>query len=97
MRLQIKTKEITNFLCLINNSVTVGLSFLLLSISALILSNAINIFRFLLRFYSSIFLWISSQLFDHSIKAFESLKYFKPVLFLLLISNWYSASYGSLS
>ena len=56
MRLQIKRKEITNFLCLINNSVTVGLSFLLLSISALILSNAINIFRFLLRFYSSIFL-----------------------------------------
>ena len=31
-----------------NNSVTTGLSFLLLSISAIILSNAINIFHFYL-------------------------------------------------
>ena len=39
----IKTREIFNFLPLINNSVTIGLSFLLTSISAVISLNAINI------------------------------------------------------
>ena len=32
-------------------------------------------------------------LFEHSIKDFESFKYFKPVLFRLLICNWYFSSY----
>ena len=32
----------------------------------------------------------------YSIKAFESLKYFKPVLSRLLIKNSYSGSYGPL-
>ena len=39
----IKTREIFNFLPLINNSVTIGLRFLLTSISAVISLNAINI------------------------------------------------------
>ena len=30
-------------------------------------------------------------------KAFESLKYLNPVLSLLLIKNWYLASFGSLA
>ena len=33
---------------------------------------------------------------EYSIKALESLKCFKPVLILMLIKNWYFASYGSL-
>ena len=37
-----------SFLPLINNSVTIGLRFLLLSISAIILPNTINIFFFYL-------------------------------------------------
>ena len=34
--------------------------------------------------------------FEYWIKALESFKCFKPVLFLMLIRNWYFASYGSL-
>ena len=34
--------------------------------------------------------------FEYSIKALESFKCFKPVLFLMLIKNWYFTSYGSL-
>ena len=34
--------------------------------------------------------------FEHSIKALESLQCFKPAPLLLLIKNWYLASYGSL-
>ena len=52
----IKTREMLNFFPLINNLVTTGLSVLLLSISAIILSNTVNILRFLFRLYSSIFL-----------------------------------------
>ena len=39
-----KQKKIFRFLPLINSSVTIGLSFFIISISAIILSNAINIF-----------------------------------------------------
>ena len=52
-------------------------------------------FYLLFGLYSSIFLWIWSISFEYSIRAFKLFKYFKPVLFLLLISNWYFASYGS--
>ena len=52
----IKTIEIFNFLPLINNSVTTGLSFLLLIISAIISSKTINTLHLFPRFYSSIFL-----------------------------------------
>ena len=52
----IKTRMIFDFLPLINNSVTIGLSFLLLSISDIISSKTINIFRFSFGFYSSIFI-----------------------------------------
>ena len=43
-----KTREMFSFLPLINNSVTIGLSFLLLSVLAIISSKTINIFRFYL-------------------------------------------------
>ena len=82
-----KTREIFNFIPLLNNSVTVGLSFLLLSISAVISSNAINIFHVLFGLYSSIFFIKIIHIIEYSIKAFKSLKYFNPVLSLLLISN----------
>ena len=78
-----------------NNSITAGLSFLLLSISATISSNAINIFCCLFGFYASILLQISSISFEHSIKALESFKYFMSLLFLLLISNFNFHSYRS--
>ena len=45
-----------NFISLTNSSVTIGLSFLKLSISAIISSTTINIYRFLFGPYSSIFL-----------------------------------------
>ena len=35
--------------------------------------------------------------FDYSIKALESFKCLNPVLFPLLIKNWYFTSYGSLT
>ena len=92
----IKTREIFNFLPLINTSVAIGLKFLLRSLSAIMPSNTINSFCFLFGLYSSIFLQMSPMSFEYSIKAFESLKYFKPVLSLLLISDWYFALYGSL-
>ena len=47
-----KTREILRFLGLQNNSVTMGLNFLLASISAVISSNAINTFLFFLLDYS---------------------------------------------
>ena len=52
----IKTREMFSFLCLVNNSVTIGLILLLLSISAVISSAAINILCFLFGLYSSTFL-----------------------------------------
>ena len=52
----INTIEIFKFLAVINSYVTTGLSFLLLIISAIISSKAINLSRFLPRLYSSIFL-----------------------------------------
>ena len=67
-----------SFLPLINNSVTTGLGFLLLSISATITSKTINISRFLFELYFSMFLQISSILFEYSIKLLESLKFFFP-------------------
>ena len=42
----IKTLEILSFLLLINNSVTIGFSFLLLIISAIISSKTINTLRY---------------------------------------------------
>ena len=54
---------------------------MLLSISAIISSKIINVLRFLFGFHFSIFPWISFILFKYSIKTFESLKCFKPVLF----------------
>ena len=67
-----------------------------LSKLAIILSKTINISRFLLGLYSSIFLLISSISFD-IIKALESFRCFNLVLSLLLIKNLYFASDGSLA
>ena len=44
-----------NFLSLINNSVTIGLSFSLLIVSTIVSSKAVNILRFLFRLDFSIF------------------------------------------
>ena len=77
-----------SFVPLINNSVTIGLSFLLLSITAIISSKKKKKnLRFLLGMYSSVFLYISSISFEYSIKALESLKCFKPGFSSLLIKN----------
>ena len=84
-----------SFLSLIKNSLTIGLRFSLMIISSIISSKTINILLFLFGLYSPIFLWISSVSFEYSIKAFESFKYFNPVLSLLLISNWHFALYRS--
>ena len=78
-----------NFLPLINSSVTVELSFLLLRISAIMSSNTINIFCFLSGLYSSTFFSYIVWLFN---KAFGSLKCLEPVLSHVLINNWYFAS-----
>ena len=67
-----------------------------LSKLAIILSKTINISRFLLGLYSSIFLLISSISFD-IIKALESFRCFNLVLSLSLIKNLYFASDGSLA
>ena len=51
----IKTREMFSFLHLMNNSVTIELSFLLLRKSAIIPSKTINVLRFLFGLYSSMF------------------------------------------
>ena len=51
----IKSREMFSFLPLINNSVTIGLIFLLLTISTFISSKMINILRFLFEFHSLMF------------------------------------------
>ena len=81
------TKAMFSFLSLINNLVTSGLRFLLLSISAIISSNTINFLRSLFGLNSSMFLYISSISFAYSIKAFELLKCLKLVLLRLIIKN----------
>ena len=68
-----------SFLPLINSSVTIGLSFLLLNISAIISSKTINFLHLLFGLYFSMFLWISFISFEYSIKALKLLKCFKPV------------------
>ena len=71
-----------NFLPLINSSVTIEFSFLLLSISV-IWSKMINISHFLFDLYLSILLQISSLSFEY-LTALESLECFKPVLSRLI-------------
>ena len=51
----IKIRKMFNFLSLINNSVTIGLSFSLLIVSTIVSSKAVNILRFLFRLDFSIF------------------------------------------
>ena len=72
-----------SFLSLINSLVTTGLSFLLLSITAITSSKTIYVLRFLFGLYSSIFLYILS-ISEHSMKRLESFKCFKPALSLIV-------------
>ena len=86
-----------SFLPLINNSVIFGLSFLLLSMSAIISSKTINILRLLFGFYSSMFSETLSLLFEYLMKTLESLKCFVPTSSRFLIKNSYFASFRSLA
>ena len=52
---EVKTSETLSFLSLKNNSVTIGLNFLLDSISTIISSNTINTLLFFVGLYSSKF------------------------------------------
>ena len=93
----IKTREIFSFLFLKNNSVPIGLTFLLLSISAIIWSKTVNILRLLFGLYCSVFLWISSISFEYSIKTLELFKCLKSILSGFLIKTLYLSSYRSLA
>ena len=96
-----------NFLPSINNSVTIGLSFLLLCISAIISSKMVNNWLFLggegggrrgvrrIAFFN-VFINIIHIIWVFN-KSLESLKCFKPVLSQLLIKKWYFPLYGSLA
>ena len=57
-----------SFLPSLNNSVTIGPSFLLLSISAIELLKMINVSYFLFGFHSSIFLFLQYLLYHLSIQ-----------------------------
>ena len=93
-----------NFLPSINNSVTIGLSFLLLCISAIISSKMVNNWLFFfggggggwwIAFFN-VFINIIHIIWVFN-KSLESLKCFKPVLSQLLIKKWYFPLYGSLA
>ena len=86
-----------SFLPLIYSLVTIELSFLLLSILAMISTKTINILRFLFGLQSSMFLSIFDILLEYSIKAFEALKCFVPTSSRFLIKNWYIALFRSLA
>ena len=77
-RLCKKTREMRNCLPLINNSVAIGLSFLILSISAIISSKMMN---------SLFFYLVYPYQYFYKYQSFESFKYLKPVLSRLLINN----------
>ena len=64
-----KTRKMLTFLPLMNSSVTIGLSFLLLIISAIISSKIIDTLRFFPGLYSSIFLKTSCISVDYSINT----------------------------
>ena len=78
------------FLLLINNSVVIGLSFLLLSTSAITSSETINVLRFylgcILQCFYKYHIYLTIQL---KLSNFRILKYFKSVLSRLLIKKIY--------
>ena len=84
-KIMMKTRETLNYVPLINNSITIGLSFLLLSISAIISSKMI-ILCFLFGLYL-MFLQILFLSFEYSIEALESLKCFVHTSSCFLIIN----------
>ena len=65
--------------------------FIILIILVIISSNTINTFLFFPRLYSPILLWTSFKLFEYSIKAFGSLRCFRPMRW------WYFILYGFLT
>ena len=96
--LNVKKCVIFNFLPVINNSITIGLSFLLLSISAIISSNKIRFFCFYLGYnlqyfykYQPYYLNIQFR------KRLRIIKCFVPTSSRFLIQNWYFASFISLT
>ena len=91
----IKTREIFNFLPVINSSATIWFSFLLLIISAIISSKSINTLFSSPRLYLLIFLEISWISFEYSMKALGSFKCVIPTFSLLSNKKWYFASYRS--
>ena len=91
-------REMFSFLPMINISVTIGLSFLLLTISTIISLKVINISRFYL---DCIFQYFCKYhpyhiSFEYLIKDLESFNCFKPVLPGFIIENWYFDLYGPL-
>lgn len=68
------TKEIFNFLPLINNSLTTGGNFLLQIISTIISSNIVNNFYAFPELKSSALFCTSFMSFEYLMEAFESLK-----------------------
>ena len=93
----IKAREMFNFLPLINNSVIIEFSLLVLIISATRSSKTINNLHSLSILDLPIFLLTFCIWFEYSIKALGPFNFFLFLVFsLLLIKNWYLASYGSL-
>ena len=76
-----------SFLPLTNNSVTIGLRFLLLSISAIISSRTINDLRFFLNYIIQYFYKYQPYHLSILIKSPKPLKLFNPVLSSLLIKD----------
>ena len=86
-----------SFLPLINNSVTIRLCFLLVSISAIISSKTINFFVFYWNYIFNVFINLIHIIlvFNKSFRIVKML--YSNILIFFLIKNWYFASYGSLA
>ena len=92
IRLRNKKGEMFNFISLINISVTIGVSFLLLRKSPIVSSNTINILRSLFGFYPYFRKYYP---FESSDKSFQIFNCFEPAPLSFLVNNQYFASYGS--
>ena len=77
-----KIRKMFSFPPLTNSSVTIGLSFIFVTNH---ISNHIS--YFLSGLYSSVVLQILCMSFEHSIKGLKPIKFFKPIVYFLLIDN----------
>ena len=82
-----KKKYIFSILSVINISVTIGLSFLVLSIPASMSSKTISVWHFLYDCILEYFYKISFTSIDYLIKAQKSFKYFNPMLSGLIFNT----------